>query len=90
MAGKLSLLPDKITMTAERFRIELDDEDRRAIAADPRAFLYDLLEKEGAPPPNAVLLGGAADMALTPGFVELIHISSGPFQSYYFWPPPLE
>jgi hypothetical protein len=90
MAGKLRRLPEEVTITAERFEIELDDDERRAFAADPRGFLYDFLAKEGAPAPNAVLVGGPVDVASVRQFVPLIHINSGPFRSYYFWPEQLQ
>lgn len=87
MADKLRSFPEALEITAEKFVLDLDDNDRRAFAADPRAFLYEALRREGAPAPNAILMSGPVNETRVGGFVELIHINSGPFASYYWWPP---
>jgi len=47
MPGRLRATHETQTMTFEVFNLDLDDEGRQQLAADPRGFLNNLLQEEG-------------------------------------------
>ncbi|MDX3136627.1 hypothetical protein PV367_44110 [Streptomyces europaeiscabiei] len=76
--------------TLEVFEIELDEGDWEAMSPDPERFFRELLEPEYKV--NGICLDTRNAYRLSRGelpatsFVRLVHISGGPFDSYYVWP----
>lgn len=75
--------------TLEVFEIELEEGDWEAMSPDPERFFRELLEPEYkvngicVDTRNATSLPGELSAS---SFVRLVHISGGPFDSYYVWP----
>jgi hypothetical protein len=76
--------------TLEAFEIDLDEGDWEALRSAPERFFRELLEPEYKV--NGICvdtrnLGRLARGELAAAsFVRLVHISGGPFDSYYVWP----
>ncbi|MFE5208728.1 hypothetical protein [Streptomyces sp. NPDC056600] len=75
----------------EIFQVEVREEDREALTADPAGFLRSRLEPEYKV--NGICVDArnlGSPEVVAAGFVQLVHVSGGPFDSYYFWPPHKE
>ncbi|QFQ95748.1 hypothetical protein F9278_05695 [Streptomyces phaeolivaceus] len=76
--------------TLEVFEIEFDEGDWEAMSPDPERFFRELLEPDYKV--NGICIDTrnagrlARDELVATSFVRLVHISGGPFDSYYVWP----
>jgi hypothetical protein len=89
MAGKLKRRAETETLTFEVFDLDLDDDDRQRLSDDPRGFLSNLLQEEGATV-NGLMLESDEEYKTSDGNgalgLEAWHIRSGPAKSGWLIP----
>ncbi|WP_406862761.1 hypothetical protein ABZO31_20970 [Streptomyces sp. HUAS MG47] len=85
---KVTRKTELTSQTLEVFDIEVREEDRTALTDDPEKFFRSRLEPDYKV--NGICVDArnlaSLDAALVAGFVTLVHVSGGDFDSYYFWP----
>jgi len=92
MAGRLKRRDETETLTFEIFDLALDYEDRQRLSDDPRGFLSNLLQEEGATV-NGLLLESDDEFKTSDGLgfggggsLQIWHIRSGPAKSGWMIP----
>ncbi|MDH6546079.1 hypothetical protein M2164_000376 [Streptomyces sp. SAI-208] len=76
------------SQSLEVFEVKVGEEDWDALREDPETFFRSRLEPDYKV--NGICIDAknlrSLETAVSGGFATLVHVSGGPFDSYYFWP----